>query len=473
MQKIPHNLDIIKTIRDPKLIGGELGEAQETCLRLLYGLDLTLTQRRLAKKHSDAWDGRRRNYQEGVFVCGRRSGKSDRLAANVAVYEACFGGHEQYLSPGERAWAMCIAASKKQAGIALGYIKGKLEGTPLLRTMIEDIRAEEIDLTNGVSLGVYPCSYRTIRGVSVCAAVCDEVSFWQVEGVNVDREVLSALRPSLATFPRGKLVVFSSPYARMGELYNYYKKRHETKDVLVWQAPTKVMNPSISDKFLKREKERDPENYEREWLAQFSENVSGFLSAESIESCVVGGRAELPHKEGFVYHAALDSAFRGDLFTFSVGHKDPKTGKVVIDLLRGWQGSKKNPVNLDQVLTEIVELLARYHTRIVTGDQYCSEPLKQAFIKKYIHYEELPFSSGLKQKIYTSLKHLITQKEIELLDHPKSIKELKRLECRLTNGGNFTINASHGGHDDFATVVALASWSCVAKPSREPCVRVV
>ena len=471
MHTVPNSPNIIEAIKDPELINGELGEAQGVCLRLLYGLPLSQRQKTLAKKYADAWDGRRRVFQEAAFICGRRSGKSDRLAGNVAVYESCFGGHEKYLSPGERAWVVSIAASKKQAGVILGYIRGKLEGSRLLRSMIEDVRSEEIDLTNGISIGVYPCSFRTIRGISVCTALCDELAFWRVEGVNVDREVLSALRPGLVTFPKSKLIVFSSPYAQQGELYAYHKNRHKTKETLVWRAPSKVMNPTISDKFLKKERERDPESYRREWLAEFSDSISNFLPGNKVDDCVVSGRVGLPYQSKFAYRAALDSAFKNDCFTFAISHKDGN--KVVVDRLMGWQGSKRNPVNLDMVADEISGVLKEFHTYKVTGDQFCSEPCKQALAKKSITYQEVPFSSNLKGKIYNTLKHLVNQENIELLDHPKSIREIKSLECKLTSGGNFVIGAPNlvGYHDDYATVITLTAWRCVTLGSS--CTRVM
>lgn len=468
-----NSLDIIEAIRDPKLISGQLGEAQEVCLRLLYGLNLTPKQRVLAKKYSDAWDGRSRDFREAVFICGRRSGKSDRLAANVAVYEAVFGKHEKHLSIGERAWVMCIAASKKQAIVVLNYIKGKLASSPLLKTMIQEERAEEIDLTNGISIGVYPCSFRTIRGVSVCCGIADELAFWRVEGVNVDSEVLSALRPGLATFSNSKLIAISSPYAEQGELYSYFRNRHKNKNILVWRAPSKIMNPTISDRFLEREKERDIEAYRREWLAEFSSSISSFLPADKVNDCVAEGRLALPYADKFNYVASLDAAFKGDTFTFCVAHRDGD--KTVIDRLAGWTGSRRSPVNLDVVLNDMVALLKEFHVYRIYGDQYCSEPLRQALQKRGVTFEEVPFYSGLKGKIYTSLKHQVIQGGIELLDHKQSIKELRALECRLTSGGNMLIGAPDlaGYHDDYATVIALAAWQCVLKGTGQPRVRVL
>ena len=50
---------------------------------------------------------------------------------------------------------------------------------------------------------------------------------------------------------------------------------------------TRLMNPTVPQSFLKREMERDPENFRREYNAEFTEAISNFLSAEAIQACVV------------------------------------------------------------------------------------------------------------------------------------------------------------------------------------------
>ena len=77
----------IQFIRDPKLINSFLSPYQETALRLLYGLPLTPEQRRIAQQCLDTRDIPRVVFNEATYICGRRSGKSGRLAGNIAVYD--------------------------------------------------------------------------------------------------------------------------------------------------------------------------------------------------------------------------------------------------------------------------------------------------------------------------------------------------------------------------------------------------
>jgi hypothetical protein len=132
--------------------------------------------------------------------------------------------------------------------------------------------------------------------------------------------------------------------------------------------------------FLAKEQARDAENYRREYGAEFTEAISGFLSAESIERCVVAGRTEVaPVRDRFQYIAAIDAAYKGDRFTICIAHYDRDRDRVVVDHLGGWQGSRQQPLRLGDVLPQIKALADRYGFSRVRGDQFGAEPLKDAF----------------------------------------------------------------------------------------------
>ena len=137
--------DIIQFIKDPNLIGGDLSPYQETALRLFYGLALTKKQKTIAKQALDTDAVPKRQFNEATFVCGRRSGKSDRLAANLATFEAVMGQHEEHLTAGERGHVVLSAQDKRACRVLYRYILAKFEKSPLLSQLLQDVRKEEID----------------------------------------------------------------------------------------------------------------------------------------------------------------------------------------------------------------------------------------------------------------------------------------------------------------------------------------
>jgi len=457
-------VDIIAAIRDPNILGDVLSPAQEAGLRTLYGRTIPRDQESIVRRCTGHPPRNPREHREAAFICGRRSGKSDKIAANVAIYEAFFRQHK--LSAGERGIVLLLAQNMRQAQVVRGYIEGKITRSPILSRHVESVRSHEIDLDNRITIGIYPASFRSIRGLSVVACICDEIAFWWTEDgyANPDVEVLRAVRPAMATFPNAKLVLASSPYAMNGVLWDMWTRRKKDREVLVWHAPTGLMNPTVPRRFLENEKRRDPETYRREYGAEFAEAVSAYIPAEAIAACVVEGRTSvLPQPRVHSYEAAIDAAFKGDRFTFAVAHKESRENKLVVDYLAGWEGTRQQPVRLGQVIPEIRATLDRYGTRRVYGDQFGAEPLKHAFQEAGIEFEEVPFTLQSKADLYANLRSHIVERRIELLDHKESLRELRGLEVELLPGGRPRIGHANrsGAHDDYAAAIALAVGKCL------------
>jgi hypothetical protein len=92
------------------------------------------------------------------------------------------------------------------------YVAAFLKET-VLAELVERETADTLDLTNGVSVEIQTCSFKSIRGYSIAACLADEAAFWSVDGVSPDVEVLGAVRPAMLTFPNAMMLVASSPYA--------------------------------------------------------------------------------------------------------------------------------------------------------------------------------------------------------------------------------------------------------------------
>jgi len=274
-----------------------------------------------------------------------------------------------------------------------------------------------------------------------------------------------ALEPSMATIPNAMLLAISTPYAKLGVLYDMHQKYFGKDDdeVLVWKAPTRVMNPTISEKIIERAKKRDRERAATEWEAEFRSNVQTFLSTELVDACVIEERQQLGPFWKHRYVAALDSAFRGDTFAIAIGHFDEAQEKAVLDVCEGFEGSKDSPVQLDLVIDRIAVLAKQYRFHTITGDQYAAEPIKQALRKEGVHMEEVTFSPSLKRDIYSNLKTVVNEGVVELLDNENLIRELKTLESRVTPSGNVQVGHPRlaGYHDDYATVCALVVRECL------------
>jgi hypothetical protein len=135
------------------------------------------------------------------LVIGRRGGKSFAMAL-IAVFLAVLKDWRKYLSPGERAIVLLVAADREQAKILIS--------PPILQSHVLNVTTSEIELKGGVTIEVVTRSYRSVRGRSVCVAVLDELAFWRDDdSANPDSEVLNAVRASMATFGGDAMVISS------------------------------------------------------------------------------------------------------------------------------------------------------------------------------------------------------------------------------------------------------------------------
>ena len=56
---------------------------------------------------------------------------------------------------------------------------------------------------------------------------------------------------------------------------------------------------------------------------------------------------------------------------------------------------------------------------------------------------------------------LFSQGRLELLDHPRLVRELQSLERRTRAGGKDVVDHARGGHDDYANVTTLAALAAL------------
>jgi hypothetical protein len=232
---------------------------------------------------------------EAWLVCGRRAGKSFVLSL-CAVFLATFKDYRAHLAPGEAATIRVMAADRDQARVIFRYIRALLADVPMLKRMILRETAEAFELTNRVVIEVGTASFRASRGYTYAAILADEVAFWRSEdSLNPDIEILRALRPGMTTIPGAMLLCASSPYAQRGALFDAHRK-HYGKDgdpILVWQAPTRTMNPSVPQSVIDAALESDPSAAAAEYLATFRTDVATFVSRDIVEAAVVPERHEL------------------------------------------------------------------------------------------------------------------------------------------------------------------------------------
>lgn len=449
-------MNIVQALDDPAVFRGVIRDHASWApwrafLKVLFALPMSDDEAALFRACTGRATLPEAAFAAAYLVIGRRGGKSFVLAL-IAVFLACFQDYRPFLALGERATIVIVAADRRQARVIFRYIVGIMSSVPTLRALIEGETAEELRLTAPVNIEVMTASSRTIRGYAVPVALLDEAAWWSVEGsADADVDIIAALRPAMKQFPDAMMLGASSPYSRRGALWEAYRKHHGQDDsrTLVWQAPTRTMNPTIPQAEIDAEYEADPARAAAEYGAEFRTDIESFVSREVVEAAVQPGRHELPPVSSNRYIAFVDpSGGSADAMTLAIAHAD-KDGRAILDAVR----VRRPPFSPEAVVAEFADTLKLYRVAKVTGDRYGGEFPRELFRKAGITYD---LSDRPKSDIYRDTLPILNSGKAELLDIPRLTAELIGLERRTARGGKDSVDHAPGAHDDVANSVCGA-----------------
>lgn len=450
------NCNIIDFATDPQFLGLSFKErpAQEALLRTLYNLPLSGQQKRILRRISPGYrtDG---ELLEAVWVLGARSGKS-LLASIIALYEATRQKWQQYLSKGESAYVTIVATRQKQAEQIIGANCARLiENSPGLRNLIKGIYTTELILKNGMKIISLPASSTAGRGLPIACFILDEVGHYYTEGIRADEGIYNSLRPRMAQFPGAKVILISTPSAKQGLLWGFFKEGFDVPQRFTAQAATTLMNPVIPGEFIERERKRDPDYAAREFDAIFAERTQNFFSEELLDNCFAF-LGDPRYRPGFSYACGIDqSGLSGrDRFALAIAHRQGNIS--IVDAAKAWETKE-----IDKILSGTEDLKKQYNFHKVSIDKYASGWVSGNLKKLGLEVEIRP----VLPVIYTNLKSLMLAKRVELPEGADLRKALKNTQSYYSKTNTLSISheRSSQGHGDLADAVATAIFITSSK----------
>lgn len=434
-------------MEDPKLLGEQFGGESWTAWRALlcgfYGLPLSEQEQAifeaLTKRKSPL-----EALLELALVIGRRGGKSI-CAGLLCIYEGFFVDHRDKLSPGELATVLVLSADRLQSRNLMNYVTGLILSCPMLKAMVLSMNKETIELENNCIIRIGTASFRTTRGYTFAAAICDEIAFWRSDdSANPDFEIINAIRPGLATL-EGKLIMLSSPYSRKGVLYDTYTRYYGKEgDVLVAQAESRTMNALLPQRVVDAALERDHSAASAEYLAQFRSDLEQFLSREVVDDAVRIEPLEHEYDKSKHYFAFVDPSGGGpDEFCLAIGHLEKD--RTIVDLVRARKGTPAT------ITAEYAQIVKSYGLSSVTGDRYAGSWPGDEFQNNGINY--MPAKKP-RSDLYLDLLPALNSGRVELPPDNRMVNQLIGLERRTSRSGKDSINHPPNAHDDRANAIA-------------------
>jgi hypothetical protein len=471
--------------------------------------------------------------RELILVLGRRSGKSV-LAGLISAYELYKlirrGCPQAYygMIPTSEIRVFCIANDKDQASIVYGEMSGHIAQVDYFReSLIHDtqtyikFRTESDkkrfkDKSKGTITATFKSSIaRGLRGRGIICCVLDEFAFFIDDGKSSAEKVYKAISPALKQFsPRdhkdrrrslgpseGRMISISSPDAREGLFYKLYEmslsNTPASANMLMIQAPTWEVNPTIDESEYVVERAKSPRDFETEYGAQFSDRVRGWIeSSQDLFDCIIPDlkplQRGLPREP---YFCGLDFALAGDGTCVALTRIN--NGKVELGYHETYRAKTSwkdlNPhllapstpyahglkditrLDLDEVVNWLVALSKRFY--IVRGyfDQWAGIIFEQKLHKAGLTQLEMKnFTPSQSSEIFQVTKMLMYSKQLALYDYPIPERTLEvgsrdhsphiqeMLELQATSGGKniVIVEAPNivGKHDDFSDAYARSNF---------------
>ena len=424
----------------------------QTSLKGANGLPLTEEERDFFEEIAERESPKKR-VKELWVIAGRRGGKESIASEIITHTAALFNGKRRHIAgitlppmrKGERATILCVANDRDQARIVLNYVRDYFTDIPALKRMVTRETRDGFELANGVDIVVATNDFRSVRGRAVLLAILDECAFYKDErSASPDVELYNAITPGMLTLrDQAMLIGISTPHTKSGLLWNKYREKYgaDDPDVLVVKATSMQLNPTLPVEAIEAEIAADPGPKRSEYLCEWREDISGFVSSEIIDAATIKQQV-VPPIEGVAYTGFIDiSGGAKDSHTCAIAFKDGE-GCCVLAATRELKSE-----NTESVVAEFAAMLKSYGVTTVWGDRYGAFWVVDAFGR---HGITLKHSPHTRSELYLNLLLMLSAGQAKLLDIKRLRSQLLALERRTIRGTGREIVDHPTGHSPIA-----------------------
>jgi hypothetical protein len=424
-----------------------------------------------------------------------RGGDKSRTSVIMAIAETLAGEHRIFA--GERHYYTHISENLTEAGKTLRILKSYLE---ILRVPFT-ATGETIDL-DAMPKGFKVLASRTgaVSGWRSYGWTADECAKWASDGVDPAKEIIASIKAMTITHPTARGRMISSPMGKVGHFYDQWAAG-DTAQQLTGHAASWEANPGAITEAFSHELEPDEPTWRREYAAIPSEGGAGAFGADAVNAMIrplregsqVIGNGVLLIDSSAGKNDAWSYAFANyvqeppaehyylerDIFdergvrTMTVNVHDPVTGLPVpnpryavpkptlrVYWMGAFEGAFGTAKDFDAVVGETAYLAGRSGVHRAVGDQYQAYPLRSAYERRGMAFEDYPWTAPTKIEAAATLRRLLSERALQIDPGPQSEllrQELGAIEEQFTPGGALTIGSrrTRKGHSDRAWLLLL------------------
>jgi hypothetical protein len=422
--------------------------------------------------------------KELCLLSGTRGGKTF-IACCAAVHMSqtvrLDKGAGKNIRPGEIPRISIVSVTTELANAAFGYLRGAFEASDALRGLLT--RPPTVDSIfvrhpSGIEIEirVVPASRAgaSLVGRWSAGVIFDEAPRIATEQEGAAVSLEESVRAVRSRMLDGAMILYiGSPVGPTGFVFNlveaYWNK--ESQKVVIVRAPGPLMNPSnwTPERCLDL-KERDPEAYKTDVLAEFRDAVTQLLSAQSVDSAMrEEDNAVLDYDPACVYTAVMDPGTRGNSWSFGVADTSDNM-RFRVAMTHEWTGTPSNPLSPKEVFIEMKPMLEKYRVQVLITDQYMADALRDIAQDLGILIAPITITSKFKLMMYESMRTRFDAGMLEIPPDPQLRTDLLNIRKKAT-GDSVKIDpkvTADGRHCDLGAMLALLCGRYLVTPDALP-----
>ena len=384
-----------------------------------------------------------------VGVCGARSGKSYVFGALRLLWGALTRDLSS-LAPGQEAMAPIVTPRLELGKEVLRYIVGAIQLDATLRSCLvgeptqDRIRLRRPD-GHHIEIIILPATRGggAVRGRALTDALLDEGGFFRDETAAVnDVEIFRAVAPRV--LPGGQVLLLSTPWLSSGLLYDMHRENfgHPVTAISAL-APTSLMREGDATiaEMLGRERLRDPENYAREYDAQFMGAAAGaFFDPVAIERATEDYELGTVAAPGVMVTFGADFGFRRDSSALVGVHRtgpvsDPVSRYRVAELHER-RPAEGQPLKPSETVREFAGIVTRQRATYVVADGHYREAIAEHLATAALGFVDAPTTPA---DAFVRARELLHEGRCVLPNEPRFLRQLRETVARPQSAPNVTI----------------------------------
>lgn len=390
-----------------------------------------------------------RKYNLALVGMPKKNGKSS-LAAGIGLW-FCFAGEPH----GE----VIVAANNLDQASLIIYdkIREAFRLNPQMAAAAKLLKDRIEMRSTGTVCRPIAHKYQTAAGVNPTLVLFDEL--WGFPG----REFFDELTTSPSRREPLGLVVTYAGYDRDSLLYRLYEAGKKGKDpqmFYLWLE--RNMASWVTQKYLDSQRSRMPPNvYARFHENRWSSAEGGLVTEEDIErlhSMPWAPQYARGADDSFRYIMSCDLGLSHDRTARCVGHLNPKDGRVYVDNLYWWEGTKKVHVDMKAIEQDLIDTMRAFGVYKFTADPWQMEYIIQR-LKPF--YSIVPFNFNTDMlHLSQTLVTMLHNGKLVMYNCPELDKELREAISKQTQQG-WRIDHARDKRNDLVVAVGMMAVEAI------------